>query len=865
MVRWVILTVRAFGLAITALVLCGLSAMAIEEAKVGEIVAAVPKDFPPHYSLSLDGMPQGYAVDVLNAVADLAGLSVTYRAFDTWPEVHAALKTGAADVIPNMGITPGRAAFADFTTPTETFDVVLARRTEDTALRQLDDLAGRTVATMGTNVAARILASRTHITVKPFETAKQVLDALLQGIVDGIALPAPLIADLTARVRVSDRITTFGEPLVTVRRAIAVARDRPDLRAALDEAVTAFVGSADHEDLKREWGLAVEPSFPLAGVIWGIAFATVVAAVIGVGLLRTAGRKTRDRLVIPETDGRELGRRLRRRGLGLTVILIVSVIGTVAVTLVLLYLVAFDKQRDRLVELVTMQTAMIEAVARFDARHSADYPGGAAAATLSQVASALERYQGIGELTLARREGDTISFILRQRAWDRYQPSPVPIDSGLAEPMREALMGRSGTLIGKDYRGVEVLAAYAPVPSLGIGTVAKVDLAEIRGPFIQAGLVVAAIGVVVLALGTAAFVAIGDPLVNQLIERERWFAAIVKHAGVGIALVDAGSGRIIQANDRFASVLGLSRDTLRSSTLAEMIPSLRAPVDAGNGRPDADATLPTAPVEIGLTQSDGRKTWCQVTVSPIADTRQDPDRRVLILDDITKRKQVEAMRDEMERIVRHDLRSPIVATLSGIEVLRLDHSLNDDQQRTLSMMERASRRQLMMLDTSLALHRMEAGTLEVDLQPLDVTTILEDVAAELDHMAKGRRADVRIAGGPGARVLADAWLCRAVFDNLIRNALEALPAEHERVDITVTPDAARVHVAISNPGAVPEEIRDRFFEKDVTWGKAQGSGLGTYSAAMMTRAQGGSITLDASAPDRTTVTVTLPRADGDAV
>jgi signal transduction histidine kinase len=57
---------------------------------------------------------------------------------------------------------------------------------------------------------------------------------------------------------------------------------------------------------------------------------------------------------------------------------------------------------------------------------------------------------------------------------------------------------------------------------------------------------------------------------------------------------------------------------------------------------------------------------------------------------------------------------------------------------------------------------------------------------------------------------------------------------------------------------VPEEIRDRFFEKYTTAGKATGTGLGTYSARLIAETHGGSVHLETSEETGTTVSVHLP-------
>jgi len=65
---------------------------------------------------------------------------------------------------------------------------------------------------------------------------------------------------------------------------------------------------------------------------------------------------------------------------------------------------------------------------------------------------------------------------------------------------------------------------------------------------------------------------------------------------------------------------------------------------------------------------------------------------------------------------------------------------------------------------------------------------------------------------------------------------------------------------VSNPTPVPTEIVPIFFEKYVTSGKRGGSGLGTYSARLMTECQGGEIRLDVAEDTGTTVSVRLPAA-----
>ena len=152
----------------------------------------------------------------------------------------------------------------------------------------------------------------------------------------------------------------------------------------------------------------------------------------------------------------------RNRVFALVFIMAVVALGSVGVAFRMLYLTAFEEQRARLVEIVLSQARLIEAIARFDSEYSGDYPGGPEAATLSQIIDAQRAYEALGntgEFTVAKREGDSIVFVHRQRHGELDDIRPIPFDSSLAEPMRRALLGQSGTVVGRDFRGAQVLAA----------------------------------------------------------------------------------------------------------------------------------------------------------------------------------------------------------------------------------------------------------------------------------------------------------------------------------------------------------------------------------------------------------------------
>jgi signal transduction histidine kinase len=201
-------------------------------------------------------------------------------------------------------------------------------------------------------------------------------------------------------------------------------------------------------------------------------------------------------------------------------IMVAVSLSAASIAMYVLYRAAFEGHEARLREVVLSRARLIEAVGRFDVRfRGGGFPGGPREATLSQIVEAHENFKGFGrtgEFTLARREGDQIVWLLGHRHEDIRVPSPTPFASDLAEPMRRALSEDSGTVVGLDYRGAEVLAAYEFIPELGWGVVAKIDVEEIREPFLRAGLLVAGMALLVIAVGVGFILRVTSPLIRRL-------------------------------------------------------------------------------------------------------------------------------------------------------------------------------------------------------------------------------------------------------------------------------------------------------------------------------------------------------------
>ncbi len=231
--------------------------------------------------------------------------------------------------------------------------------------------------------------------------------------------------------------------------------------------------------------------------------------------------------------------RANRVRLGLLIAIMSAVLLIVSgIAIFSLYRTNLADQRDRLTEMARSHARLIEAIGDFDAAHSQhDHPAGAVGATLSQVQRAHGGYPGFGEtgeFTLARRDGDKIVFLLTHQHGNKATRREVSRGSSWAEPMRRALAGESGWIIGPDDHGEMVLAAYEPIGGLKWGIVATKELSEIRSPFIRTGALIFGVGFTLVVGGVLLFIRLTNPLTRQLQESEERLELAVRGTSDGL-------------------------------------------------------------------------------------------------------------------------------------------------------------------------------------------------------------------------------------------------------------------------------------------------------------------------------------------
>lgn len=232
------------------------------------IIAATPGDFPPQYYKDRDGGVSGFAIDIMDQVAARAGFKVFYRPMPGWKEAVAALQNNEADVVPNLGITPERKAYADFTSPVETFPISIFVREANTDITSFTDLAGRNIGAVRLNAGYAPVNGLPGAKIEMAAGPSDLIYKLLSGRVDAIVFPQPVILHRAQALGVKDALKQVGAPVMEVKRAIAVAKGKEELLAKLEKAVQELLASPEYTEIYAKWHVQKEERFELTWRGW---------------------------------------------------------------------------------------------------------------------------------------------------------------------------------------------------------------------------------------------------------------------------------------------------------------------------------------------------------------------------------------------------------------------------------------------------------------------------------------------------------------------------------------------------------------------------------------------------------------------
>lgn len=244
------------------------------------------------------------------------------------------------------------------------------------------------------------------------------------------------------------------------------------------------------------------------------------------------------------------------------------------------------------------------------------------------------------------------------------------------------------------------------------------------------------------------------------------------------------------------------------------------------------------------------------------------DGALLVLHDVTRLRQLEAIRQEFVANVSHELRTPLSLIKSAAETL-IDGARHDAAVTTrfLDIIDKNANRLTLLIDDLLLLARLDSGRLELNLQPVDLEQAAQDAIDDAALIARAR--DVTLVNQVTRQLAAqaDPDRLRQVLANLIDNAIKYGRPSGRVLVAAEALDGSQVEVSVTDDGpGIPPEAKARIFERFYRVDKARsreqgGTGLGLAIVKNVVEAHGGSVRVESTAGAGTTFHFTLRRAE----
>ena len=345
--------------------------------------------------------------------------------------------------------------------------------------------------------------------------------------------------------------------------------------------------------------------------------------------------------------------------------------------------------------------------------------------------------------------------------------------------------------------------------------------------------------------------------------------AILEGISDGVMVTDA-DGQVILFNAAAERILGASREWIIGRSMAEL-PGLYGRDGMNWVKTVVDWTSVSPTWEKGAFLEQRLEVEDRVVSVRLAPVLMQDDflGTVSVFRDITKEVEAERAKSEFVSTVSHELRTPMTSIKGYTDLLYLGAAgeVNENQRRFLSIIKSNVDRLTMLIHELLDISRIETGRVKLDLKPLSITQIVNELLLVMRAQAEEKHLALTAhipSGLPPVR--GDHDRVTQILTNLIANACQYTPSGG-RVTIEARASDGFIQVDVSDTGigiAVEDQkkIFERFFRADhPVVRETEGTGLGLPIVKSLVELHGGRIWVESEPGKGSTFSFTLPIAE----
>lgn len=361
-------------------------------------------------------------------------------------------------------------------------------------------------------------------------------------------------------------------------------------------------------------------------------------------------------------------------------------------------------------------------------------------------------------------------------------------------------------------------------------------------------------------------------LAGALLSGTDRLAAVLNSVDEGILLIER-DGQITLANRAIQEMAGYAQRDF----LGKMIQDLPSSVQDCLGYPEEMpedmperarlVPLPGPDKKLYPVGGDLPPRFLERSIHPFRNQAGEEIGWLVVLRDLTEEQQAKKARDLVNETLIHDLRSPVSAVLTALDVIEDALGTADPGEivlPSLQIAKRSAQRVLGLIESMLEMARFQAGKIELHLAATDMAVLIEQILAEFARRASDYGVTLEVDLPPDLpEVMLDENIITRVIANLVDNALKFASAPgHIQISAgEVAGGRVEVQVRDSGPG-IPAEYQEKIFERfgqiPGQAGRTRGSGLGLAYCRMAVEAHGGRIRVESTPGSGSTFSFFLP-------
>jgi signal transduction histidine kinase len=324
------------------------------------------------------------------------------------------------------------------------------------------------------------------------------------------------------------------------------------------------------------------------------------------------------------------------------------------------------------------------------------------------------------------------------------------------------------------------------------------------------------------------------------------------------------------ANRALSDLLKVTEEVLVGKTVAELVELMgnalpnpadyRARLESLAG--DADKTA----AELVEYKTDRRLVFQEIS-QPIRRSDGTHLGRLFLYLDVTRERERDETKSEFISIASHELRTPMTSIKGSLDLLLggFAGDLNEETKELLDIAQSGCERLIRLINDILDLSKVEAGRMQLRLQPMSLLDSVERSVRTIKSYADGFRVKLAIeCPEPPPDVLGDSDRMDQVVTNLLGNAVKFSPADATvSVALACRPEVVECRVIDTGPGIPADQVErifDRFQQGQGQSRKKGGTGLGLAIAQALVQQHGGRIWVESEVGRGSQFVFTVPLA-----